>query len=103
MLLPLSAQAVRTIDLHLIISESLAGDLDGDQYTVIWDKQLVTPKVAEVCMAFRHSGNTDYLQHFLYPPVKEKKMENITRQDLAAHFAGYNRYECCNHRGSVKI
>jgi len=29
----------------------------------------------------------------LYPPVKEKKKESITRQDLAAHFAGYNRLE----------
>ncbi|KIM19468.1 hypothetical protein M408DRAFT_13453, partial [Serendipita vermifera MAFF 305830] len=60
---------------HAAPSLSSGGDLDGDQYTVIWDPELVMPKVAE---------------HFLYPPVKEKKMETITRQDLAAHFAGYN-------------
>ncbi|CAG8588938.1 9252_t:CDS:10, partial [Acaulospora colombiana] len=54
----------------------LCGDLDGDQYTVIWDEDLVQPKIAE---------------HFLYPAVKERQKLIITRQDLVAHFAGYNR------------
>ncbi|PVG01695.1 RdRP-domain-containing protein [Serendipita vermifera] len=61
---------------HAAPSLSSGGDLDGDQYTVIWDEDLVQPKVAE---------------HFLYPAVKERQKVVITRQDLVAHFAGYNR------------
>ncbi|KAG8831497.1 hypothetical protein FRC17_003069 [Serendipita sp. 399] len=60
---------------HAAPSLSSGGDLDGDKFTVIWDKELVPPKIAE---------------HFLYPAVPEKKKEKITRQDLAAHFAAYN-------------
>jgi hypothetical protein len=44
-----------------------------------------------VCNLYHPPEALIYLQHFLYPPVKERKKENITRQDLAAHFAGYNR------------
>jgi hypothetical protein len=40
--------------LYLHVSPAV-GDLDGDQYTVIWDKQLVPPKVAEVCRKFLQS------------------------------------------------
>ncbi|KAG8830443.1 hypothetical protein FRC18_008083 [Serendipita sp. 400] len=60
---------------HAAPSLSSGGDLDGDKFTVIWDKELVPPKIAE---------------HFLYPNVPEKKKGQITRQDLAAHFAAYN-------------
>jgi hypothetical protein len=70
---------------------------------VIWDKQLVPPKVAEVSVLLLSAlRNLDAFQHFLYPPVKERKKENITRQDLAAHFAGYNRYGISKLRNASK-
>ncbi|KAI0782921.1 RNA-directed RNA polymerase [Abortiporus biennis] len=56
-------------------SMSSGGDLDGDQFTVIWDPDLVPPKVAE---------------SYTYPPGREHISNNITRQDLAKHFAAYN-------------
>lgn len=60
---------------HAAPSLSSGGDLDGDEYTIIWDKDLIPSRVFE---------------HYLYPPVKEKKKSVITRRDLAAHFANYN-------------
>ncbi|CAL1711823.1 unnamed protein product [Somion occarium] len=51
------------------------GDLDGDQFTIIWDPDLVPSTVAE---------------SYTYPASREHVNTNITRQDLAKHFASYN-------------
>ncbi|KAI0333202.1 RdRP-domain-containing protein [Cubamyces sp. BRFM 1775] len=56
-------------------SMSAGGDLDGDEYTVIWDPDFVPRKVAE---------------SYTYPPGKEHVVNNVTREDLARHFASYN-------------
>ncbi|KAH9888525.1 RNA dependent RNA polymerase-domain-containing protein [Cubamyces lactineus] len=56
-------------------SMSAGGDLDGDEYTVIWDPDFVPRKVAE---------------SYTYPPGKEHVVSNVTREDLARHFASYN-------------
>ncbi|KAH8088982.1 RNA dependent RNA polymerase-domain-containing protein [Cristinia sonorae] len=56
-------------------SMSSGGDLDGDQFTVIWDADLVPPHIAE---------------SYTYPPGREHISNNITREDLARHFASYN-------------
>ncbi|THH29680.1 hypothetical protein EUX98_g4493 [Antrodiella citrinella] len=56
-------------------SMSSGGDLDGDQFTVIWDPDMVPPKVAE---------------SYTYPPGREHINNSITREDLARHFASYN-------------
>ncbi|RPD58073.1 hypothetical protein L227DRAFT_485948, partial [Lentinus tigrinus ALCF2SS1-6] len=56
---------------------SAGGDLDtdGDEYTVIWDPDFVPRKVAE---------------SYTYPALKEHTVLNVTREDLARHFASYN-------------
>ncbi|KAI5119487.1 hypothetical protein M0805_009511 [Coniferiporia weirii] len=51
------------------------GDLDGDRFFVCWDPDIIPTKVAE---------------SYSYPPNKEYTKNNITRQDLAKHFACYN-------------
>ncbi|KAI0712794.1 RNA dependent RNA polymerase-domain-containing protein [Cerioporus squamosus] len=56
-------------------SMSAGGDLDGDEYTVIWDPDFVPRKVAE---------------SYTYPAPKEHTVLNVTREDLARHFASYN-------------
>ncbi|KAI0644794.1 RNA dependent RNA polymerase-domain-containing protein, partial [Trametes meyenii] len=56
-------------------SMSAGGDLDGDQYTVIWDPDFVPPKVAE---------------SYTYPAPKEHVVDSVSREDLARHFASYN-------------
>ncbi|TCD62010.1 hypothetical protein EIP91_007628 [Steccherinum ochraceum] len=67
-------------------SMSSGGDLDGDQFTVIWDPDLVPPKVAE---------------SYTYPPGREHINNNITREDLARHFASYNRWMRFNPQGAM--
>ncbi|KAL4068636.1 RNA dependent RNA polymerase-domain-containing protein [Scleroderma yunnanense] len=54
---------------------SSGGDLDGDKFFVCWDPDLVPPHVHE---------------SYDYPPAKERPGGNVTRQDLANHFAAYN-------------
>ncbi|RDX43226.1 RdRP-domain-containing protein [Lentinus brumalis] len=54
---------------------SAGGDLDGDEYTVIWDPDFVPRKVAE---------------SYTYPALKEHTVLIVTREDLARHFASYN-------------
>ncbi|KAF5351219.1 hypothetical protein D9756_008167 [Leucocoprinus leucothites] len=56
-------------------SMSSGGDLDGDEYFVCWDPDLVPARVA---------------QSYDYPGNKEYTSKNITRLDLAKHFATYN-------------
>ncbi|KAI0359481.1 RdRP-domain-containing protein [Trametes cingulata] len=56
-------------------SMSAGGDLDGDEYTVIWDPDFVPRKVAE---------------SYTYPAPKEHLVNVVTREDLARHFASYN-------------
>ncbi|KAF8555926.1 RdRP-domain-containing protein [Imleria badia] len=54
---------------------SSGGDLDGDTFFVCWDSDIVPPRVHE---------------SYDYPPNKERPGGNVTRQDLATHFAMYN-------------
>ncbi|KXN84461.1 putative RNA-dependent RNA polymerase 1 [Leucoagaricus sp. SymC.cos] len=54
---------------------SSGGDLDGDEYFVCWDPDLVPTRAAE---------------SYDYPGNKERTSKNITRLDLAKHFATYN-------------
>ncbi|KAE9396457.1 RdRP-domain-containing protein [Gymnopus androsaceus JB14] len=56
-------------------SMSSGGDLDGDEYFVCWDPDLIPTKVFE---------------SYGYPPNKEITQRTITRQDLARYFASYN-------------
>ncbi|KAJ3916403.1 RdRP-domain-containing protein [Lentinula edodes] len=56
-------------------SMSSGGDLDGDEYFVCWDPDLVPSKVFE---------------SYEYPPNKEITQKTITRQDLGRYFASYN-------------
>ncbi|KAH7881903.1 RNA-directed RNA polymerase [Phlebopus sp. FC_14] len=54
---------------------SSGGDLDGDKFFVCWDSDIVPPLVH---------------QSYDYPPNKERPGGNVTRADLANHFASYN-------------
>lgn len=56
-------------------SMSSGGDLDGDRFLVMWDPDLVPKKVAE---------------SYTYPAPKERVGTQVTRADLAKHFAAYN-------------
>ncbi|KAF8056611.1 RNA-directed RNA polymerase [Lyophyllum atratum] len=60
---------------HSAPSMSSGGDLDGDEYFVCWDKDLVPSKVAE---------------SYDYPGNKEFTSKKIERSDLANHFASYS-------------
>lgn len=51
------------------------GDLDGDQFFVCWDPELIPVKVHEP---------------YHYPPAKERPKNTISHHDLIRHFAGYN-------------
>ncbi|KDQ12185.1 hypothetical protein BOTBODRAFT_57023 [Botryobasidium botryosum FD-172 SS1] len=56
-------------------SMSSGGDLDGDKFFVCWDPDIVPEKIAE---------------SYTYPPGKEPPSREVTRTDLAYHFASYN-------------
>ncbi|KAG7440660.1 RNA-directed RNA polymerase [Guyanagaster necrorhizus] len=56
-------------------SMSSGGDLDGDEYFVCWDPDLVPATVSEP---------------YDYPPNKERVNKTVTREDLSRHFAQYN-------------
>ncbi|KAF8156601.1 RNA-directed RNA polymerase [Crassisporium funariophilum] len=56
-------------------SMSSGGDLDGDEFFVCWDSDLVPSRVSE---------------SYDYPGNKEFNKKEVTRADLAAHFASYN-------------
>ncbi|KAK0493854.1 RNA-directed RNA polymerase [Armillaria luteobubalina] len=56
-------------------SMSSGGDLDGDEYFVCWDPDLVPATVSEP---------------YDYPPNKERVNKIVTREDLSRHFAQYN-------------
>ncbi|KAJ8701086.1 hypothetical protein PTI98_004049 [Pleurotus ostreatus] len=60
---------------HAAPSMSSGGDLDGDKFFVCWDPDLVPAKVAE---------------SYDYPPNKEQTRREVSRLDLAKHFAAYN-------------
>ncbi|CAE6538465.1 unnamed protein product [Rhizoctonia solani] len=56
-------------------SMTSGGDLDGDQFTVVWDPDIVPTTLA---------------QSYDYPPPKTQVNLRISRKDLATHFANYN-------------
>ncbi|KAI0028389.1 RdRP-domain-containing protein [Vararia minispora EC-137] len=56
-------------------SMSSGGDLDGDEYFVCWDPDLVPRHISE---------------SYTYPPNKEQIKTNIMRSDLARYFAFWN-------------
>ncbi|KEP53488.1 RNA-dependent RNA polymerase [Rhizoctonia solani 123E] len=56
-------------------SMTSGGDLDGDQFTVVWDPDIVPRTIA---------------QSYDYPPPKTQVNLRISRKDLATHFASYN-------------
>ncbi|KAF8970321.1 RNA dependent RNA polymerase-domain-containing protein [Flammula alnicola] len=56
-------------------SMSSGGDLDGDEFFVCWDSDLVPKTIAE---------------SYDYPGNREFTKKEVTREDLAAHFASYN-------------
>ncbi|KAJ1566164.1 hypothetical protein HK096_004058 [Nowakowskiella sp. JEL0078] len=58
-------------------SEMAGGDLDGDQFMVIYDKDLIT---------------TIIFEPYKYPPAKLKTDSKISRNDILKHFASYNNY-----------
>ncbi|KAF5380175.1 hypothetical protein D9615_006214 [Tricholomella constricta] len=60
---------------HSAPSMSSGGDLDGDEYFVCWDKDIVPTKVAE---------------SYDYPGNKEHVSKKIDRSDLANYFASYS-------------
>ena len=51
------------------------GDLDGDQFFVSWDKELIPSVLSEP---------------YHYPPAKEKPKHSISHDDLVRYFARYN-------------
>ncbi|KDR76562.1 hypothetical protein GALMADRAFT_450547 [Galerina marginata CBS 339.88] len=55
-------------------SMSSGGDLDGDEFFVCWDSDLIPTKISE---------------SYDYPGNKEFNKGSITRTDLGAHFASY--------------
>ncbi|KZV92820.1 RNA-directed RNA polymerase [Exidia glandulosa HHB12029] len=56
-------------------SMTSGGDLDGDDFFVCWDHDIVPKKITD---------------SYAYPPGNERINGNITRMDLAAHFASYS-------------
>ncbi|KAJ3514007.1 hypothetical protein NLJ89_g2629 [Agrocybe chaxingu] len=60
---------------HAPPSMSSGGDLDGDEFFVCWDADLVPTKISE---------------SYDYPGNKEFNKKGITRIDLGTHFASYN-------------
>ncbi|EAU82968.2 RNA-directed RNA polymerase [Coprinopsis cinerea okayama7 len=68
------ASAVRRPGSKPAPSLSSGGDLDGDEFFVCWDQDLVPPRVSEP---------------YDYPPNKEPRPKAVTRADLANHFASY--------------
>ncbi|KAG6816130.1 hypothetical protein H0H87_008442 [Tephrocybe sp. NHM501043] len=60
---------------HAAPSMSSGGDLDGDEYFVFWDKDIIPTTVA---------------QSYDYPGNKEFTSKSISRSDLAKHFAFYS-------------
>ncbi|EJD42902.1 RNA-directed RNA polymerase [Auricularia subglabra TFB-10046 SS5] len=56
-------------------SMTSGSDLDGDQFFVCWDSDIIPSKTTDP---------------YLYPKGKEQISRSISRQDLAAHFAAYS-------------
>ncbi|KAH9941433.1 RNA dependent RNA polymerase-domain-containing protein [Amylocystis lapponica] len=65
-------------------SMSSGGDLDGDRFLVMWDPDLVPPKVAEACLI------SPAIHLRIRIPRKEHVSNQVSREDLAKHFASYN-------------
>ncbi|KAH7343653.1 RNA dependent RNA polymerase-domain-containing protein [Rhizoctonia solani] len=59
-------------------SMTSGGDLDGDQFTVVWDPDIVPSIIA---------------QSYDYPAPKTQVNLRISRKDLATHFANYNNMD----------
>ncbi|KZT10828.1 RdRP-domain-containing protein [Laetiporus sulphureus 93-53] len=69
---------LRTVDhprLSHLVDCVVFASRDGDKFLVIWDPDLVPKKVAE---------------SYTYPPAKERVSVQVSREDLAKHFASYN-------------
>ncbi|KAF9494277.1 RdRP-domain-containing protein [Pleurotus eryngii] len=79
---------------HAAPSMSSGGDLDvselaiGDKFFVCWDPDLVPAKVAEP---------------YDYPPNKEQTKREVSRLDLAKHFAAYNGISHPSSVGLAKV
>ncbi|KAF5334777.1 hypothetical protein D9611_012906 [Ephemerocybe angulata] len=56
-------------------SMTSGGDLDGDEFFVCWDPDIVPTRT---------------LEPYDYPPNRERKARVVTRMDLATYFASYN-------------
>ncbi|KAJ3528070.1 hypothetical protein NMY22_g9549 [Coprinellus aureogranulatus] len=56
-------------------SMTSGGDLDGDEFFVLWDPDIVPTRTHE---------------SYDYPPNRERKSKVLTRMDLATYFASYN-------------
>ena len=64
----------------------------GDRYFVCWDPDIVPPTVVQVSSIRTTQAKCSNLpQSYNYPPNKERIKKDITRKDLATHFAMYNK------------
>lgn len=66
---------------------------DGDRFTVVWDSDIVPKVLAQVCVKMIVQRATAYpaLKSYDYPAPKAPVNLNITRKQLATHFANYNK------------
>ncbi|KAH9477348.1 putative RNA-dependent RNA polymerase 1 [Psilocybe cubensis] len=62
-------------------SMSSGGDLDGDEFFVCWDKDIIPTTIAEASIRLNSSYD--------YPGNRELTKKDITRADLGTHFASY--------------
>ena len=57
-----------------------------------WDPDIVPSTVVQVSSIWTiHVGRSNSPQSYNYPPNKGHTTKNITRKDLAMHFAMYNK------------
>lgn len=66
----------------------------GDKFFVCWDSDLVPATVVQVALPlflFLAALRSLINQSYDYPPNKEHVSRQVTRADLAHHFASYNK------------